>query len=264
MAVKKFLTDNGKQAWPITRVDCIYTLDGSRLLSDDYLIKEDIDSSFISELEMNKILYEEFKPTHSPASFIKKEEIEYDIGDRVSFDGDGDYIDTNTNLFDNNSDWSLLIDFTDRGHAENVNSLFILHNFYENDLFGFNIQKTGRTQGNVLSFQINNNYYKTKTLNEGVNTRLVITFKAPNTLEMYFNDPDLDHALGISTSGYFKFNYGDVYKPISCNLYLACWYNESEDGVGRFWRGDINEFVTWKGTILSEEEIQYILRNKEE
>lgn len=263
MAKKKFLQENNHQIWPITRADCIYTMNGDKLLSDDYVSEEEIDSSFMSEIEMQDILYKEFKPTHSPASFIKKEEIEYDIGKQVHFSGDGDYIDTETNLFDNNSNWSLLIDFTDNGHAEDVNSLFILHNFYEKDLFGFNIQKTGRAQGSALSFQINDNYYKTKTLNDGVNTRLVITFKAPNTLEMYFNDIDLDYALGTSTPGYFKFNYGNIYKPVSCNLYLACWYNESEGGAGRFWRGHVNEFVTWQGTVLTEEEIQYILNNKE-
>ena len=33
MAIKKFLMENGKQVWPITRADCIYTVAGDQLLN---------------------------------------------------------------------------------------------------------------------------------------------------------------------------------------------------------------------------------------
>ena len=33
MAVKKFLNENGKQVWPITRADCVYNLKGDKLLT---------------------------------------------------------------------------------------------------------------------------------------------------------------------------------------------------------------------------------------
>ena len=45
MAVKKFLTENDKQVWPITRADCIYTVMGDKLLSDDYASKDYIDNA---------------------------------------------------------------------------------------------------------------------------------------------------------------------------------------------------------------------------
>ena len=50
MAVKKFLNENGKQVWPITRADCIYTVTGDKLLSDDYASKDYIDNE-ITELK---------------------------------------------------------------------------------------------------------------------------------------------------------------------------------------------------------------------
>ena len=34
MAIKKFLMENGKQVWPITRADCIYNVAGDELLSN--------------------------------------------------------------------------------------------------------------------------------------------------------------------------------------------------------------------------------------
>ena len=34
MAVKKFLNENGKQVWPITRADCVYNVAGDKLLSN--------------------------------------------------------------------------------------------------------------------------------------------------------------------------------------------------------------------------------------
>ena len=33
MAVKKFLNENGKQVWPITRADCVYNVEGTKLLN---------------------------------------------------------------------------------------------------------------------------------------------------------------------------------------------------------------------------------------
>ena len=60
MAVKKFLTENDKQVWPITRADCIYTVMGDKLLSDDYASKDYIDNEIaklrdeINSLENNK------------------------------------------------------------------------------------------------------------------------------------------------------------------------------------------------------------------
>ena len=53
MAVKKFLTNDGKQVWPITRADCIYTVAGDKLLSDDYASKDYIDNE-VTKLEEDK------------------------------------------------------------------------------------------------------------------------------------------------------------------------------------------------------------------
>ena len=44
MAKKKFLNENGEQIWPITRADCIYTEDGEKLLSEDYVSKKYVDN----------------------------------------------------------------------------------------------------------------------------------------------------------------------------------------------------------------------------
>ena len=58
MAVKKFLTENDKQVWPITRADCIYTVAGDKLLSDDYASKEYIDNE-ITKLRDEMVVLEE-------------------------------------------------------------------------------------------------------------------------------------------------------------------------------------------------------------
>ena len=58
MAVKKFLTENDKQVWPITRADCIYTVMGDKLLSDDYASKDYIDSE-ITKLRDEMVVLEE-------------------------------------------------------------------------------------------------------------------------------------------------------------------------------------------------------------
>ena len=42
MAKKKFLQENGIQVWPITRSDCIYTVDGTKLLTEDYSSKDEL------------------------------------------------------------------------------------------------------------------------------------------------------------------------------------------------------------------------------
>ena len=42
MAKKKFLQEDGIQVWPITRSDCIYTVDGTKLLTEDYSSKDDL------------------------------------------------------------------------------------------------------------------------------------------------------------------------------------------------------------------------------
>lgn len=65
MAKKKFLQENGKQVWPITRVDCIYTVDGDKLLSDDYASKEYLESNCMTNEEMEAILAEVFKNKNS-------------------------------------------------------------------------------------------------------------------------------------------------------------------------------------------------------
>lgn len=200
---------------------------------------------------------------HSPATEIKTSDICYDICDKQAFEGDGDYIDTQINLFDKNNNWSVLIDFTDLGKIEQYNSLFILHNLYEggkNNLYGFNIQKTGMSQGSKLAFQVNNTFYPTKTLNSGDNTRLVIRYTSPNILELFYNDENFVDSLGSST--YFKFDYGEYTTILDCTLHLACWYNKNDGGVGRFWRGNINEFIIWDNVILTEEEIRFIINNK--
>ena len=208
------------------------------------------------------ILYEAEKK-HSPAASIAPTKIEFDVETEVEFEGDGDYIDTKVDLFDDGNDWSFLIDFTDEGKAEWSDSLFILHNFFEGpdgELQGLNIQKTGEAQGTRLSFQVNDNFYATKQLSNGVNTRLVFTFKYPGELHMYYNDPDIDAYLG--SNGHYKFAFNEYFDLDKCNLHLACWYNESQGGVGRFWRGIINEFIIWNKTALSDEQVQYILQNK--
>ena len=208
------------------------------------------------------ILYEAVKK-HSPAASIAPTKIEFDVETEVEFEGDGDYIDTKVDLFDDGNDWSFLIDFTDEGKAEWSDSLFILHNFFEGpdgELQGLNIQKTGEAQGTRLSFQVNDNFYATKQLSNGVNTRLVFTFKYPGELHMYYNDPDIDAYLG--GNGHYKFAFNEYFDLDKCNLHLACWYNESQGGVGRFWRGIINEFIIWNKTALSDEQVQYVLQNK--
>ena len=53
MAKKKFLQENGNQIWPISRADCIYTEDGTKLLSEDYATKEE---ATMSEEELNTVL----------------------------------------------------------------------------------------------------------------------------------------------------------------------------------------------------------------
>ena len=58
MAVKKFLTENDKQVWPITRADCIYTVMGDKLLSDDYASKDYIDNE-IAKLRDEMIVLDE-------------------------------------------------------------------------------------------------------------------------------------------------------------------------------------------------------------
>ena len=58
MAVKKFLTENDKQVWPITRADCIYTVSGDKLLSEDYASKNYIDNE-ITKLRDEMIVLEE-------------------------------------------------------------------------------------------------------------------------------------------------------------------------------------------------------------
>lgn len=227
-------------------------------------------------MKINKLIYKNHELSvnikqrlkHSPATEIKTEKIEFDIEDtdKNTFEGDGDYIDTKVDLFDDlNNNWTLLIDFVDTGKIEWYNSLFILHNFYEgynNELYGFNIQKTGEAQGGRLAFQVNDRFYPTKALTNGTHTRLVIRFTAPSTLEMFFNDPDLDDALGCNS--YYNFGQVNFHDVNNCTLHLACWYNENEGGVGRFWRGIINEFVVWDKESLSNEEVLFILNNSKE
>ena len=58
MAVKKFLTENDKQVWPITRADCIYTVMGDKLLSDDYASKDYINNE-IAKLRDEMIVLDE-------------------------------------------------------------------------------------------------------------------------------------------------------------------------------------------------------------
>lgn len=60
MAKKKFLQENNSQIWPITRIDCVYTKDGNKLLKDDVLTKEDIDAIYLSDAELNEVLSDLF------------------------------------------------------------------------------------------------------------------------------------------------------------------------------------------------------------
>lgn len=65
MAKKKILQENGTQVWPITRVDCVYTLDGSMLLSDDYASKQYLENNCMTDEEMEDVLTEVFKNKNS-------------------------------------------------------------------------------------------------------------------------------------------------------------------------------------------------------
>lgn len=227
------------------------------------------DELYIGGIPVNKAylgdtLMYEMEELHSPAASIEKSSISYDTEEIKEFSGEDDFIDTGVDLFDAGQNWSILIDFTDEGKSEPSNSLFILHNFYEGpngELQGFNIQKTGDAQGNRLAFQVNDHFYATKTLSTGVNTRLVITFTYPDKLDMYYNDPDIDAAIGGDS--HYQFNFGQYVDISGCNLHLACWYNESQGGTGRFWRGQINEFIIWEGKVLDQIQINYILNNKQ-
>lgn len=53
MAKKKFLNENNEQIWPITRIDCIYTMDGSKLLPDALDEEFDSLSAKIEEIKTN-------------------------------------------------------------------------------------------------------------------------------------------------------------------------------------------------------------------
>ena len=55
MAKKKFLQENNNQIWPITRIDCVYTKDGNKLLKDDVLTKEDIDAKLLIIEELKSV-----------------------------------------------------------------------------------------------------------------------------------------------------------------------------------------------------------------
>ena len=59
MAVKKFLTENDKQVWPITRADCIYTVMGDKLLSDDFASKDYIDNEITKLRDVMIVLDED-------------------------------------------------------------------------------------------------------------------------------------------------------------------------------------------------------------
>ena len=56
MAVKKFLNENGKQVWPITRADCVYNVAGDKLLSnvvdDEVQARKDADDALDGRLDV--------------------------------------------------------------------------------------------------------------------------------------------------------------------------------------------------------------------
>lgn len=52
MAKKRVLKEDNEQIWPISRVDCIYGIDGETLLSEDYASKRDI----ATDEEVNDVL----------------------------------------------------------------------------------------------------------------------------------------------------------------------------------------------------------------
>lgn len=60
MAVKKILQENNRQIWPITRIDCVFTKDNQQVLSTDFVTKEEINERFISDKDVNDILFELF------------------------------------------------------------------------------------------------------------------------------------------------------------------------------------------------------------
>lgn len=55
MAVKKFLQENGKQVWPITRADCVYNVAGDKLLSnvvdDEVQARKDADEDLQDNID---------------------------------------------------------------------------------------------------------------------------------------------------------------------------------------------------------------------
>ena len=78
MAKKKFLNENNEQVWPITRIDCIYTIDGSKLLPDALDEEFDNFSAEIREvkdkLDLNNKIWtgtqEEYKQIQSPEADV--------------------------------------------------------------------------------------------------------------------------------------------------------------------------------------------------
>ena len=89
MAVKKFLTENDKQVWPITRADCIYTVMGDKLLSDDYASKDYIDNAIEESVFSGDYNDLENKPCYDDRNYdvIECPEIfDGDISDRIVVD----------------------------------------------------------------------------------------------------------------------------------------------------------------------------------
>ena len=57
MAVKKFLNENGKQVWPITRADCVYNVAGDKLLSN--VVDDEVQARIDADEELQDAIEQE-------------------------------------------------------------------------------------------------------------------------------------------------------------------------------------------------------------
>ena len=106
MAKKKFLRENDEQIWPITRLDCIYTMDGTQLLPDA-LDKEfeEIDNAID---EINEKLGPVLLKTEQELTGEEKEQVRKNlgyigktatVGEQVTVDGKTYTVEQNAEIF---------------------------------------------------------------------------------------------------------------------------------------------------------------------
>lgn len=106
MAKKKFLKENNEQIWPITRMDCIYTMDGTQLLPDA-LDKEfeEIDNAIdkINE-ELGSVLLKTEQELTDEEKDQVRENLGYigkaaTVGEKVTVDGKEYTVENNAEIF---------------------------------------------------------------------------------------------------------------------------------------------------------------------